>query len=279
MNQFTVEMKVIPGGPTWPTRPILHPQTRELWAIEGSEGHEGEVFALNLETEKFRSLGGRPYTGRPASVTPYWNSVTQRVGMFGGYGYFAVTNERREFDSTTGRCVQIEPDHDGPGPWRRRLINIPLVPDANRRRIFVVGGLGSPSGKQGQMVRGLKCFDGRFHYLDDIWELDMERNAWRCLLSPGHLDPERLQAAVFFPRLGGLVIFEGMKLGNNKPELARAWLLRPNRDRLPVRLPSEGEPSRLTKAWSWALDPRNDELLMFADDGIFRVSVEPARSG
>ncbi len=143
----------------------------------------------------------------------------------------------------------------------------------------MVGGLGSPSGKQGHMVRGLNYFDGGFHYLDDVWELDLEKNAWRCLLSLGHLDPDRLRAAAFFPRLRGLVIFEGMKVGDNQPYFARAWLFRPNRDRLPVRLPSEGEPSRLTKAWSWALDPRNDELLMFADDGIFRVSVEPAQSG
>jgi hypothetical protein len=62
--------------------------------------------------------------------------------------------------------------------------------------------------------------------------------------------------------------------GRWKMEAARAWLLRPNRDRLPVRLPSDGEPSRLAVAWAWELDPRNDELLMFAGDGIFRISVE-----
>ena len=59
-------------------------------------------------------------------------------------------------------------------------------------------------------------------------------------------------------------------------EGARAWLLRPNRDRLPMRLPLDGEPSRLAVVWAWALDPRNDELLMFADDGILRISVERA---
>ena len=52
--------------------------------------------------------------------------------------------------------------------------------------------------------------------------------------------------------------------------------VRPNRDRLAVRLPSDGEPSRLAVVWAWALDPRNDELLMFADGGISRISVERA---
>jgi hypothetical protein len=55
-----------------------------------------------------------------------------------------------------------------------------------------------------------------------------------------------------------------------------SWLDIPHRDRLPVRLPADGEPSRLAQAWAWALDARNDELLMFADDGIFRISVDRA---
>jgi hypothetical protein len=270
LNQLTLEVKVIPGGPKADVSTILHPQTRELWAIEGGRG---EVFALNLETEKLRPLGGGPDTRRHYGARTYWNPVTQRVGVFGGYGFFAVTNERSEFDSAAGRWVQIEPDREGPGPWRRE-VNIPLVPDATGRRVFMVGGYGSPSGKQGEMARGLKGFDGRFHHLDDIWELNLEKNAWRCLLSPGHLDPQRLRAAAFLPRLEALVIFEGMKVGDTQPGLARAWLLRPNRDRLPVGLPADGEPSRLAVAWAWALDPRNDELVMFADDGVFRISVD-----
>src|ERR1017187_8300867 len=270
MNQFTLEEKVIPGGPKADVSTILHPQTRELWAIEGGRG---EVFALSLETEKLRSLGGGPDTRRHYGARTYWNPVTQRVGVFGGYGLFAVTNERSEFDSAAGRWVQVEPDREGPGPWRRDM-SIPLVPDVTGRRVFVVGGYGSPSRKQGEMARGLKGFDGRFHHLDDIWELDLEKNVWRCLLSPGHLDPQRLRAAAFLPQLDALVIFEGMKVGDNQPGLARAWLLRTNSDRLPVRLPVAGEPSRLAVAWAWALDPRNEELVMFADDGIFRISVD-----
>jgi hypothetical protein len=272
MNQFTVEVKVIPGGPKQDVSTILHPQTRELWAIEGGRG---EVFALNLETEKLRSLGGGPNTRRHYGARTYWNPVTQRVGVFGGYGELAVTNERSEFDSAAGRWVQIESDRDGPGPWRR-TVSMRLVPDATGRRIFVVGGEGSPSGEQGKMAPGLKGFNGRFHFLDDIWELDLEKNVWRCLLSAGHLDPERLRVAAFLPRLEGLVVFEAMKMGISRPGLARAWLLRPNRDLLPARLPAEGEPSRLAVIWSWALDPRNDGLLVFVDDGIFRISVERA---
>jgi hypothetical protein len=269
LSQFELAVKLIPDGPKADVSTILHPQTRELWAIEGGRG---EVFALNLETEKFRRLGGGPDTRRHYGARAYWNPLTQRVGVFGAYGLFAVTNERNEFDSASGRWVQVEPDREGPGPWRRDM-NMPFIPDATGRRIFVVGGHGSPSGKQGERARGLKGFDGRFHRLDDIWELDLERNAWRCLLPPGHLDPQRLRAAAYFPRLEGLLILEGMKVGDSESVRASAWLLRPKIDRLPVRLSAEGEPSRLATAWAWTLDPQNEELVMFADDGVFRISL------
>src|SRR5208282_4841530 len=75
MNQFTVEVKVIPGGPKVRVSTILNPQTRELWAIEGGRG---EVFVLDLETEKLRSLGGGPDSRRHYGARTYWNPVTQR---------------------------------------------------------------------------------------------------------------------------------------------------------------------------------------------------------
>jgi hypothetical protein len=74
--------------------------------------------------------------------------------------------------------------------------------------------------------------------------------------------------------LEGLVIFEGMKVGGSQQEFARAWLLRPDGNRRPVRLATAGETSRLTVAWAWALDPGNGEVVMFAEDGVFRISVE-----
>ena len=82
-------------------------------------------------------------------------------------------------------------------------MSIPLVPDATGRRIFVVGGLGSPSGKQGEMAPGLKGFDGRFHHLDDIWELDLEKNAWRCLLSRGPPGPRTIASGGVFSAARG----------------------------------------------------------------------------
>lgn len=271
LDHFTLTAALVPDGPKSGDSTILHPETRQLWAVEG--GH-GEVFALGPESLKVTRLGGGPETGRHYGARTYWNPITRRVGIFGGYGQFSVRNDRSEFDAAAGRWVELEPDRRNTDLWPRTM-SLPLVPDDTGRRLFVVGGSGSPSGKEGDEVPGLRAFNGQFHTLDDIWELDLQTNSWRQLLPVGHLEPARLKAAVYSRRLQGLVIFEGMQLGSDESSLPSAWLLRANRDRLPRKLAMAGQLSRLARLWAWTLDPQKDELLLFADDGIFRVAFEP----
>jgi len=76
MNQFTLEVKVIPGGPKIGVSSILHPQTRELWGIEGGRGDRSR---LNL-TVRGLDLGGGPRVSRLSRMPPggesFWLAVT-----------------------------------------------------------------------------------------------------------------------------------------------------------------------------------------------------------
>ncbi len=269
LDRFTMQMVAINNGPRMGGGTILHPETRWLWTVEG--GH-GEVVALEPESLETRRLGGGPMTERHSGAQTYWNPITRRVGIFGGYGWLAMRNDRSEFDEKAGKWIEIEPDRSGDGPCRRKL-EVPLIADAAGKRIFVIGGFGSPSGKQGERAPGLRGFDGTFHELDNIWELDLERPAWRQLLPFGHLSFGRLRAAVYHPRLKGLVLFEGMRLEDAQPGPAKALLFRPGADKRPLELPSEGERSTLPRAWAWTMDPQSEDILLFANDGIFRLSV------
>ena len=206
LDQFALRVTQIEHGPGPEVSTILHPETRRLWAIEG--GH-GEVVALDPDSLEMRRLGGGPVTARHYGARTYWNPIARRVGIFGGYGWLAQRNDRSEFDEKAGKWVEIEPDRSGGGPWRRSN-SLPLAPDKTGRRLYLIGGAGSASGKQGDRVPGLRWFDGRFHQLDDIWELDLDKSAWRQVLPLGHLRFSRLRAAVSHPRLAGLVLFEGM---------------------------------------------------------------------
>jgi hypothetical protein len=268
LDSFKVMVSPLRDGPKKVASSILHPEKRKLWAIEGGRG---EVFEVDPETLAVRRLGGGPDTRCHYSASTYWNPVMRRVGVFGGYGNLAVRNDRSEFDSNSGTWVQIEPDRPNSGPWRRIAI-VPLAADVDGRRIFLVGGRGSPSGKQGDLVKGLRAFDSQFHFLDDIWELDLTKNSWRQLLPLGHLDARRLKAAVYLPNIKGLLLFHGMALGD-QPGGAVVKLLRPGVDQKPLDLPMKGPGSRMSRIWVAVADPKSEEVLLLAEDGVFRLSV------
>jgi hypothetical protein len=247
---------------------FLHPETRELWMIQGGLGG---VTALNPDTRAIRSLGGDEYfVQRHFGAAPYWNPITRRVGMYGGYGQFRVNNERSEFDPKTGRWMVLEVDHDGE-PWRRGPIF--LVPGGNERELILVSGHGSPSGVQHRESKELQYFTGQFHLLDDVWQLNLATGGWRRLLPGGHFDPTRLQLVSWWPALNGLVLLESVPISSSERGGPRGWLLREARDWQPERLRLTGEVSRLNRIWASALAPDTGELRVLASDGIYRVQV------
>jgi len=270
LNRFSVAGKVFPIDAVYEVSTILHPQTRELWVIEGGVG---PVRALDPDALNLKPLGGGPHEARRLTGHPYWNPLTGRIGTFGGYGSAVMRNDRWEFEPVAKRWVEIEPDREDSGPWRR-MTSMPFLPDETGRRLFLVGGLGSRSGKKGDRMADLGGFNGRFHLLDDIWELDLKTNVWRCLLPAGHFDPARVQCATYFPQLRGLVMFEGAKADDQEPWLTKTWLIRPGIDAEPLALPTAGNPSELLQVRACTRDPNNGELVVFAEDGIFRVALD-----
>ncbi len=135
LARFTVVGTLFPDGPPQPVSTILHPQSRELWLIEGGNG---EVFALDPGTLNLRSLGGGSCDERHFGSLTYWNPITGRVGILGGYGHLAVRNDRCEFDPVTRSWLELEPDRDNPGPWRR--CGWHLFPGATSRGRVLSGG-------------------------------------------------------------------------------------------------------------------------------------------
>jgi serine/threonine protein kinase len=247
---------------------ILHPVTKWLWAIIG--GH-GEVVAIDPTSKKTKSLGGGPVTRRHFKSQAYWNPITCRVGVFGGYGQFAVRNDRDEFDQNTGRWIEVESNRIGQDPWPREPA-FPLVANPGGTRLFLVGGRGNSSGKQGDRVPSLRWFDGQFHFLDDIWELDLTQSTWRRLLPLGQLAPQKLRAAIYHPIVRGLLLFEGLE-PSDKQTQPRTLLFRPGVDTRPLELVSQGSQSALRQIGGCVLDPRNQEVILLSSDGIFRVAV------
>jgi hypothetical protein len=78
---------------------------------------------------------------------------------------------------------------------------------------------------------------------------------------------------VYHPRLKGLVLFEGMQPEDAQPGPAKAFWFRPGEDKLPLEMAPEGDSSILASAWACTMEPQTDDVLLFASDGIFRVTA------
>jgi hypothetical protein len=254
---------------------FLHPVRNQLWAVEGGLG---EVYEIDVENGKVRGLGGGPDPRRNACPALYWNPITRRMGSFGGYGFMSVNNARHEFDETAGKWIAMSNEPAGRLPWPRHCAYF-LFDKATPTRLFLVGGGGSPTGVQGQKIQGLQGFDGRFHQLDDIWELNLRDNRWTEVLPPGRFPASPLplqQRAVFYhPRLRAIIYILGRYFqGEQGGGTASVWLVRPGVDNRPLPVAQKGEMSRLTAVRAFTFDPVKEELLILAEDGIFSVSFE-----
>lgn len=83
-----------------------------------------------------------------------------------------------------------------------------LVPGRVWNRWFLFGGLGKRTGNQGQRDPDLGAFDGNWHALDDLWELDLENNRWRECFTVGRWLQPRVARMVHHPMLDCVVFLQ-----------------------------------------------------------------------
>ena len=215
-------------------------------------------------------LGGNA-AGLAVGDAFYWNPVTRRIGTFGGYGNFRVRNGRVEFDIEKGEWVQVEAD-DVKKPIWPRYRSLTEV-DEEGMVLYVLAGVGSPSGQQAKEAPGLPGFDGHFHVLDDVWRLDLVTLKWRQLLPPGMLGLNRAAFAFHDRTSDALVVVLRRELGKANPEPARAVMVDPARPGRYVELGMEGSLPGLGLVCGHAIDPKDGRLLVLTASGIYRVTI------
>lgn len=238
LHTFDVSSRSLEALPREPVDSLLHPVSGNLWAVEGGLG---DVFEIDVDTGAVKKLGGGPCLRRNFGAALYWNRATGRLGTFGGYGFFRVNNTRHEFDEASRQWVEQrnEPAHKLPWP---RTNGRPFFLGEEPDRLFLEGGSGSPLGEQGKEVSNLRCFNGQFHNLDDIWELDLRNNRWTEVLPNGLFPMVPHTAGVrpvfYHPVLKAIVVLVPAALGAPEPGHVTAWLVsvRPGRDRRPQQL-------------------------------------------
>lgn len=278
MDDWSREDWVFPPVRHHLDRGVLVPGTGELWA---SEWVSGRVHRFGLQDKQMRTweqeeLGDLGFTG-----AVHWNPHRQRLGRFGGYGNFLCNNHRWEFDPGQRRWKRVE-ERSAPRPLPRLQGGQFQFAGPGGNSWFVFGGMGNASGRQSQRDPGLRGFDGHYHLLNDLWELDFLTDQWRQVLAPQAWMPAGAKAGLCHPGVGDrsgpgedlLILLCGSEAG-----LARQaqfhWMHRDGRA-LPRPVPSVGGEIELFRLWGLLLDPSTRHLLVLADEGVFDVELVAA---
>lgn len=234
----------------------------------------GRVLVVKPELKQLKQLGRKPVDERRHTMAVYWNPIQERLGVFGGYGEYATRNDRHEFDPRTETWMEVEPHQPGRDPWPRYSVCPPIV-DRAQKRMFLFGGHGSPSGRQGERFPGLTRFEGHFYALDDIWEHQFDTGLWKPLLRCGTLGGEELMAAAYHPLQQGFLLLTKLA---EKRTTTNVWLFRPGADNEPIPIRGFGNDLGTREIQGWAMDPATHELVVIAGNEVFRMRLEVDRA-
>lgn len=256
-----------------PFGPILHPAERTIWFADAGLG---PVWRLNPDTGGFTRLPGGEVAETDAARSfhslAYWNPVTNRLGSFGGYGWFAVRNWRWEFDATKGAWLCVAPNQPGREPRCRSGGR--LMPMGDGRRLLLFGGSGSLSGKQDARDPGVPLYDGRFHRLGDLWCLDLATNHWTCLVAVPGLTLPYLWSSCFLEESQTVVVMQARAPNAPFGTPADIFVHRLGRDRGFIQITSRGDvPDGGGHGYVTAVNSGRT-LLVFQKAGVFEVALE-----
>lgn len=247
---------------------VFLPDRNELWS---GEIVSGRVHRFDAGEKILRNWGDSDLDLPGFTGATYWNSVTRSLGQFAGYGNFKCHSRRREFRAED-RSWRLVPEQSSALPYPRGHPPVLSFPGLRDGTWCFQGGFGNPSGVQHERFPFLKDYDGNFYPLNDLWEVDLARNQWRELLGPQAWMPTALKAATCHRGTQTILFLCGSEGG--RPREAHFSFVRGTPGELPRRIPNAGDRIELFRFWSLLVDPENQHLLVFADEGIFDVALE-----
>jgi serine/threonine protein kinase len=248
---------------------VLAPSGDELWAVEYVTG---EVLRIRTDGSSALPVGARPVNENDFTGALYWNPLNGRIGRFAGYGNMHVHNRRREYDPVVRQWTPSL-QASGDVPWPRQLPFL-MFPGRDRTNWYVFGGDGNRSGRQGEIEPGLDGYTGIFHPLDDFWNLDLTTGQWRRLLPVQQWRPTHLKAAIYHAAWDSVLFLTGSAPGQTQSAGLHLWPH--NSRRKPQSIPASGDVIPLFRCWTLLVEPDTQDLWVFADEGVFAVSMRPA---
>jgi hypothetical protein len=237
--------------------------------IWGVESFTGDLIQVNPEGPTLDHPGVQLVNDPQFTGPCYWNPLQRRLGRFDGYGDMGVSLGRREWNPISGQWLRIEDSALLPMPRFGPV----FFPGSGWTRWYLFGGAGNRTGRQGQRDPDLDAFDGNWHSLDDLWELDLEANRWRECFPVGRWRQPRISKAVYHPVLDCVVFLQ--LTPNNSGAGPTLWTWdRKAVGKLPVRALQLSSPGPVYVCWTLLSDPERPDLLLLTNQGVFRVALK-----
>ena len=269
LSSFDIKSTAIAGPAVVLSAEMFHPHENTIWCAAHGRG---EVWRLETDSCVFSKVGGSGGSDTDHSNSAYWNPMTQRYGVFGGYGKFRVSNWRWEFDLASETWIELEAAQSRREPWCRH--NAWLFAHGERPQMLLFGGVGNSTGNQGERDPGFQQFDGHFHLLGDVCNLDFETNKWSNLVQLPGRQMRRFPFATSYPPWEAILELEGCADIDPHPTPPRVHVFRKGVDSGFIEARSEGTPPDSRKQVFVCFDPIEQRLLCFSEEGVFEINLE-----
>ena len=227
----------------------------------------GQCYRLDLSSQQMRTMEVADLNDSTFGYSCYFSRSSQRIGSFCGYGNFTASNWRHELNLKDHRWEKVS--ELGIVPWART--ESVYFSDNKNDAFYVFGGNGNQSGKEGELVRGLKDFNGRYYPLRDLWRLNHESNRWSRLFDVQSWAQKNVQHGIFHTEIGLPFILSGSAANSVNEGQFHIW--EGEEGKVPRTLPNQGERIAMFKCWSLLQEPESQDMWVFADEGVFAVTM------
>ena len=133
------------------------------------------VYELNLNTlESTVSFNGSSDSNHYNGIY-FFNSFTDQIGHYGGYGFFRSKNSMANYSSNSSTW-ELSIEDSSTAPYRRFGSSRRwLLPNHDYSKLIIVGGVGNQSGQQGSSCESplVNFINNDFCFLTDVWEINL----------------------------------------------------------------------------------------------------------
>ncbi len=248
---------------------VVHPEEGTLWLAENGRG---AMWRFDVEKLAFSEVGGGgPSWNEGFRNSAYWNPVTARAGCIGGYGQFRVNGRRWEFDAATRSWIELKGDAAYASPWPRQVPWLMVEPE--RRLLHLFGGIGNSTGKQGARDAGMKFFNSQFHFLGDLWTLDLGTGNWTQRAPVTALELDRDHSAALLAGSRSVVVVHSVEKNAAAGTPPAVYRFQMDRDVEFTALESQGDIPEGRASGFLTSRGLENELVAFFQDGIYTLSI------